>query len=173
MFTSHLRRSSPSRYTVALAVGDDSQPLCDAYSWSGHSCPSLHRARKPFPSWRRPQRPFPPVGRALTGRPTRRTGRRLVSFPERQHPQRRHRNVRKQGQRRPQHTRHYSRQQCLVNRDQVDGRQRSRFRPPPHHDNHQVRSTGGLGVPTHLAPQESGKATWMHIIIQTGQSNIL
>ncbi len=38
-------------------------------------------------------------------------------------------------------------QQCLVNRDRVDGTRRSRFRSPPHHDHHQVRSTGDLGIP--------------------------
>ncbi len=90
--------------TVAPALGDDSQPLFGAYSGSRHSHPSPHRARKPFPSRWRPQRPFLTVGRALTGRPTRPIGRRLAFLAERQHPQRRHRNVRKQEHRQPQHT---------------------------------------------------------------------
>ncbi len=108
--------------------------------------------RKPFPSRRLPQR-------APTGRPTRRTGRRLASLPECQLPQRRYSNVRKLRHRRSQHTRHYSYQQRMVNRDRVDGRRRSRFRPSPHHDHNQMRSTGGLGVPTQLCPYRSGKAS--------------
>ncbi len=45
--------------TIAPAVDDDPQALCGAYSWSGHSRPSPHRARKPFPSRMRPQRHSP------------------------------------------------------------------------------------------------------------------
>ncbi len=96
-------------------------------------------------------------------RPTRRTGRRLASLPECQHPQQRHNSMRKSGHRRPQHTRHYSCQQRMVNPDRVNGRRKFRIRPSLHHDQHQVRSTGGLSVSTQR-PLEH-KERWLEFIL--------
>ncbi len=48
--------------------------------------------RPPDLQWR-PQSPLYTVGRPQTGRPARRTGRRLAALPEMQHPQRRHRHM--------------------------------------------------------------------------------
>ncbi len=50
---------------------------------------------------------------------------------------------------------HPSQPVSLVNLDRVDGRRRSLLRPSPHHDHHQMRSSGDLGVPSHSSKKHN------------------